>query len=66
MDLTKRTFMDSSKCRILQINANRCRLAHKVDKGIVSEPNKAMAESASWIKDTETDSAIRIYNQGCA
>ncbi|CAH1385034.1 unnamed protein product, partial [Tenebrio molitor] len=58
---------------ILQTNLNRSRAAHdlleqtvkeeNVDVVLVAEPNKKLAEGATWIADKNKDAAIKIYKQ---
>lgn len=53
---------------IIQINMNRCRIAHDLlkatikkydtDIGIISEPNKQIAKNNGWYTDDGGDSAI--------
>lgn len=59
--------------RILQTNLGRARAAHdianlvskesKVDILVVAEPNKKIVEAPEWIKDEESDVAIKCMNK---
>ena len=73
-NLINKTKEEGTRYKMVQLNMNRCKLAHdvldnyikqnKIDIAIMVEPNKNIAKKQeTWIKDKETDVAIRFNNK---